>query len=129
MKRATNLAASMLKKSVDVTGVDKFPPIAKGVGGSGDITGLDVGPGSNYKDGERTLSWMQGVRYTFKSRLFLIPFGGSSQGTGGGGANNVGGKTANSVTLTSESWLGKEPSDEECQTELGKYDGIVDNGC
>jgi hypothetical protein len=55
------------------------------------------------------------------SRLFLMPMG--------GGGRSAAAQTANSVSLTSESWLGREPSYQECQDAMGKVKGIFDNGC
>jgi hypothetical protein len=101
---------------------DRYPGIAQGVGGSGDPAGFDASNPPQYSPGDRSSSWMQGVRYTFKSRLFLIPLGGST-------AQGSNGTSANSLTLTSESWLGREPDEDDCQNQLGKVKGIYDNGC
>ena len=121
--RAMNVMVRMVKKSEGVTGIDKFPSIAKGFGGS-DAPGIEIGPGSDFQEGTRTSSWMQGVRYTFKSRLFLIPLAGSAKGSGNTRDANV-----NSLTLTSESWLGKEPSEIDCKAAMNATGGAFDNGC
>ncbi|MEO5970911.1 MAG: hypothetical protein ABIQ95_13365, partial [Bdellovibrionia bacterium] len=63
-------------------------------------------------------SWMTGVRYTFKSKLMMIPMGGTGSSRG----------AVNSVTLTSESFLGREPTYIECNEFMGSR-GIYDNGC
>jgi len=105
--RARDVIVQMLKKSTGASGVDRFPFIAKGVGGS-DPGGFEV------LNGAQGLSWMTGVRYTFRSKLFLIPMGGSTKGV-------------NSVTLTSESWLGREPTSQECQAFMAGR--LFDNGC
>jgi len=117
--RAQSVIITMLKKSVDSPGVDRFPSIAKGVGGDGDLPGLAVNPPKNYNPTDTTLSWMQGVRYTFSSRVFVIPLG-------KGLPSN---SSVNSVTLTSESWLGSEPAYDECQNDMKPMKGLFDNGC
>jgi hypothetical protein len=119
MNRAKLVIEKTLKQSEILANRDRFPGIAQGVGGSGDPAGFDAGPPAEFVAGQRSSSWMQGVRYTFKSRLFLIPMGGSSANGG----------SANSLTLTSESWLGRETDEDECQTQMGKVQGIYDNGC
>ena len=119
-ERAMNVLVKMVKKSEGTTGIDKFPSIAKGSGG-GETLGIKIGPGSEFVDGNRRSSWMQGVRYTFKSKLFLIPLAGFGKK----------GASANSIELTSESWLGREPSDSECNGAMvkGGMNGLLDNGC
>jgi hypothetical protein len=118
--RAKNVIVRTLKRSSTTSGIDRFPAIAMGTGG-GDPQGFNTNS-PEYVPGDRNLSWLQGVRYTFRSKLFLIPLGGSSASSGSG-------SSVNQVTLTSESWLLREPSDEDCQTQLGKVSGIYDNGC
>ena len=117
--RSKDVIVYMLKKSAGQAGVDKFPSIAKGVGG-GDPGGFQAGPASQYSPTDLHFSWMQGVRYTFKSKLFLLPLAGA----GGKASNSV-----NSVTLTSESWLGREPTDSECRSDMGGKRWFFDNGC
>jgi hypothetical protein len=118
-RRAQEVIVRMLKKSTSQSSVDRLPSIAKGVGG-GDIAGYESAPPSQFSETNPDSSWMQGVRYTFKSRLFMIPMGGS----GSGGPN-----ATNSVTLKSESWLGREPSYEDCIVEITRMKGLIDNGC
>jgi hypothetical protein len=113
--RAKNVLTRMVKKSAAIAGVDKLPSIARGVGG--DPAGVFIGQGNEFKPFDRDFSWQEGVRYTFKSRLFLIPMGGSQ------------GPNVNSLTLTSESWLSREPTHEECLGDLKDRKGIIDNGC
>lgn len=116
--RAKNVIISTLKAGQTLENRDRFP-VAQATGGSSGLPGLDIDP-PPFQMGNRSLSWLQGVRYTFKSRLFLLPL------TGAGGATNT---SPNSVQLSSESWLGREPSDSECQKQLGPMNGIYDNGC
>jgi len=122
--RAQNVITRTLKRSMTQSGIDRFPSIAKGYQSQGTESQGPTGFGindPNYQPGDYNSSWLQGVRYTFRSRLFLIPMG----GLGG----SAGSSSTNSVTLTSESWLGHETSDEDCAGQLGKVKGIYDNGC
>lgn len=117
VERARAVIGKMVKRS-EGSGADRFPSILKGTGG-GEPNGFQVDPPGQFRAEERNSSWMEGVRYTFKSRLFVLPFGKGAR-TGG---------DVNSLTLTSESWLGREPAYDECQDEMGRMLGIFDNGC
>jgi hypothetical protein len=119
--RALKVAARMLKKGYDSPGRDRLPMLAKGLEGDTPATGLSVSPPSQFRADTRGLSWMEGVRYKFRSRLFLIPWLGSGRGGGPDGRG--------SVTLTSESWLGRSPSFTECKAFLSEIGGYIDNGC
>lgn len=118
-ERAKAVIIRMLKKSEGSAGVDRFPMIAQGVSsgtsGDRDIKGMEIRE-SDSKD--KSLFWMTGVRYTFKSTLFAMPF-----------ADSKSGDSAGVLTLTSESWLGREQGAFECESEMGKVKGIFDNGC
>ncbi len=109
-QRANSVATRMLKKSEGQAGTDKWPSIAQGKG-EGDVKGLTLvsADPSNFSS-----SWMQGVRYNFKSRLFLLPLSGASGGVD---------KSINELILTSESWLGREPSYQDCQSEMENMKG------
>jgi hypothetical protein len=113
-ERARAVIVRTLKKGEG--GSDRLPFVAVGQG-EDDVKGFRVGPGDQYRDGARNLSWMEGVRYTFKSRIFMLPLGGGRD------------QSVNSVTLTSESWLGREPAYDECRQEMTRMKGIFDNGC
>jgi hypothetical protein len=122
VSRAKSVIVSTLKAGPSREGMDRFPGIARAVGGDGPVTGMELDSPEFHK-GDRDSSWLQGVRYTFKSRLFLLPLGGRSPASGSSG---------NSLTLTSESWLGREPSDADCARQLMERNGglvIYDNGC
>jgi hypothetical protein len=120
-QRALAVIARMVKKGQSQSGVDRFPSIAKGTGGGDSGAGIQISAPSNFSPTDVNLSWLQGVRYTFKSRLFLLPMG-----TGSGSGASV---AASSVTLTSESWLGREPDNDECVQDMGSKLGLYDNGC
>jgi len=117
LERAKEVAVRLLKRSAGQSGTDKYPFIAKGEGGS-EIPGLIVGEGPQFQPKNRDLSWQEGVRYRFRTQIVPVPLG-------------AGKNRDNILTLTSESWLGREPSTEECELELGKKLGgvIFDNGC
>ena len=116
VQRAKDVVIRVLKKSVGQSGVDRWAGVAQGVKGSGDPQGAQIGSGALYAPGDPSFSWQLGVRYTFRSRLFMIPLFGS-------------GKSTNSVVLTSESWLGREPTYGECKEEMDRHGWIFDNGC
>jgi hypothetical protein len=128
--RASAVLNQMLSKPNSTQ--ERFPSIARGVmidgcqnpvGGGG---GGCIGTGENNYDGkgERDLSWMQGVRYKFRGRLFIIPLAGLSAQSQQGFTQDT-----NSLVLTSESWLGREPTINECAGDMGNLKGIFDNGC
>lgn len=83
------------------------------------------GTGVTFKTGDaRSTAWEQGVTYGFNVRLYMLPIIRSS------------GK--NAITLQSESWLGREPTAQECSQYM-EVDGpnmkgvqaqfLYDNGC
>lgn len=118
--RAKAVITQMLKRSGTM---DKFPSIAQGQEGDGDIKGLSLNPPQNYNPTDESFSWLQGVRYTFKSRLFIMPLAGLSQAAASSQSNAPSIKYLN---LTSESWLGKEPAESDCRAVMK---GLFDNGC
>lgn len=103
--RAQEVLTKMLKSGGG--GADKAPLLARGIGG-GSITGAEVGPGKEFSPDDRRQSWMQGVRYTFRARVL--------------------GVRASTFEMTSESWLGREPSEDRCLSAL-KPKWELDNGC
>lgn len=113
-ERAQAVLTRMLKKPSG--NMDRFPSIAKGEGGDGTLTGASISEPEQFKETDPGSSWMQGVRYAFKSRLFLLPMGRKQQKGG-----------ASSITLKSESWLGREPSTMDCLIQMKGR--IYDNGC
>ena len=131
MARARLVIIRLLKKSEGESGTERYQAIAQGVGG-GEPVGAQIGPGPGYNPTDDANSWLQGVRYTFRSRLFVKLFGSKpNPSTGaliGAGASSEPG----SVSLTSESWLGREPTESECRDEMSSINGtrgLLDNGC
>ncbi|MCM2276613.1 MAG: pilus assembly protein [Oligoflexia bacterium] len=119
-RRAQDTIVRLLKKSQGEPGLEKYAFIAQGEGGSGEIPGLSLGPSPQYQPKNADLSWMQGVRYSFRGRVSMVPIGAPKNGN----------PNANSVTLTSESWLGREKSFGECMSFMEKLGGArIDNGC
>jgi hypothetical protein len=117
--RAASVMVRMVKRS-NQEGLDRFPSIAQ-ADGEGEPKGVQIAAPENFSPTNKEFSWLQGVRYSFKSRLFLIPLG-----TGSSAAASKG---ASVVKLKSESWLGREPSYVDCQGEMSEKKGIFDNGC
>ena len=115
--RATRVLARMVKKGENRQTQDKLPMIARGFGG-GPVPGGEIGSGQNFDPHDYNLSWMEGVRYTFRSRLFGMPLGRASASD----------PKAGYLTLTSESWLGRSPTYEECRGAM-KKEWLIDNGC
>lgn len=118
--RSTQVLSRMLKKSGGGS-VDRFPFFGKGLS-TGTSASLVVGMEIDsplYQQDDRAFSWLRGIRYTFQSRLFLLPLSGKR-----------GGSTNTPLKMTSESWLGKEPSTQECLQDLAtRGGGLFDNGC
>jgi len=114
-ERAQNVIVQTVKGGLGRAGQDRFPSIAQGFGG-GIPKGAEIGSSQNFNRDDIYLSWMQGVRYTFRSRIFLLPLG------SGTSTPNAG-----FLTLTSESWLGRDPTTSECQSAMGSK--LYDNGC
>ncbi len=120
VRRARDVIVTTLKKSVGQSGTDRWPLVLKAEGGGGEILGFNADPPSQYSDVDSNSSWMQGVRYTFKGNFFLAPLGVRGE---------RGNTQVNSMSLTSESWLGREPNYNECAREMGRHHGLFDNGC
>lgn len=126
MERARAVLVAMLKKNAGQAGVDRWPAIAKGVGGDDVVKGAEIGLAPEASNaGPGASSWMQGVRYTFQSRLFFF----SLEKDGGSSASNSR-QPAGSVTLKSESWLGRDPANDACLREMSRLNApMLDNGC
>jgi len=117
--RARTVIQQMLKTTAG-NGKDRLPSIAKGEGGSdGAVPGLSF-DAPQFDAKNRDYSWLRGIRYSFKGRVFLMPIG-------SGAATKPG---AAFLSLTSESYLGRETTAEDCTTEMqNRGGGIYDNGC
>ncbi len=125
---AENVIVSLLKKGAGQRNTERFS-IARGENG-GSPKGAAIGPAANFVATDDDFSWLQGVRYSFRGQLFVNLFG--SRPTQASAAS---GASPGEVKLTSESWLGREPTDEECRQELasrssnGNKPEEPDNGC
>jgi|GEM_PF-6755436 len=101
-------AENVLKKTVKKGSQDRVRELAEGFGGSGSVKGAVIGRHPTGYDADKIdLSSLQGVRYTFKSSVFP--------------------PLDTTVTLRSESWLGREVTNTECLSAVGE--GVIDNGC
>lgn len=120
-------ALSLLEVTLRNGGKDRFASIAKAAGDGGDLPGVFVGKTARVELGgesARRSSWEQGVTYSFKMRMHMLPLVKAAKR----------GEAA-SIELKSESWLGRDPSEEECLANLRKRkkadgpDPLFDNGC
>ncbi len=125
LQRAADVISRTLKRGQSQASQDRFPFIAKGDaawGSDQEVSGLRIKPPSQYQEDNQYFSWLQGVRYAFKSRVFLIPLAGA-------GRKSSGQDSVNTLRLISESWLLREPTVEECRQEMDRLKGVIDNGC
>jgi hypothetical protein len=126
---AESVIVALLKKSQGQRNTERFGIAKAETGGSpkGARIGADT---ANFVATDENFSWLQGVRYSFRGQLFVNLFG-----TKPTAASAASGALPGEVMLTSESWLGREPTDEECSQELATRSsgGIKleepDNGC
>lgn len=114
-RRARDVMVVTVKRGIGQPNLDRIPFLAEGEGG-GEPRGVMIDAPAEFEAQTRDLSWLEGVRYRFKSRVFLVPLSGPSTAP------------VNTVTLVSESWLGREPSYQDCLGYMGEG-WIIDNGC
>lgn len=128
-ERARAVMERMVKKP-GFAGLDRYPMLAKGEDGQdamgGQVAGFSVDPPPQFDPTTRANSWMEGVRYTFRSRIFMMPLTGRERASSDG--------KEGSVRLTSESFLGRDPSHQECIEYMEQFgaigkDVVIDNGC
>ncbi len=102
-------AQNVLNQTVKKGGTDRLSSV---------VTGQtpDIGPGSIFDRDSLDSSWQEGVRYDFKGRLFIMSLGPIRVPA-----------TTGEVELTSEAWLGREPTWQDCMNQMGT--GKIDNGC
>lgn len=141
-------------------GGDLFPFIAQARTGADrdakgpeDVPGAAIGKHSavNGKENNRGYSWAEGVQYNWKLKLFLLPLSSAVSESGrtdtitpGSGKTRVKGiEFKGAIPFASDSFLGRDPSSEDClkfmnemsfKSEFGisRGDGIAfieDNGC
>ena len=153
-------ATIVLKQTVKRgSGDDLLPFIAKSrTGGNRDIKGAEPVPGAFIgthpsaagQDHIRAYSWADGVQYNFKVPVFLLPLAGWAKTEGNGQSIQMGTNLDPSkeiqfdgtIPFTSDSFLGREPSFDECFKEMTRISGgalgfsrgdgqefIEDNGC
>ena len=124
-------ASSVLTATVGGGKTGRFGSIATaGDGGTGDIPGATIGPASRShlapSGDARDSSWEQGVTYSFKVKMYLAPL-----------IPGINSGEDSKVTLESQSYLGRETTEKECEAFLGtrqKNAGVThvfiyDNGC
>jgi hypothetical protein len=127
IRRATETMKGMVKRG----GRDRFEAFGMGQnGGAGGVVGMEIHDTRN-PNGTEDSTWQIGVRYSFRSRLILVP--GSSRG----GRLGAGAAQGRLLELKSESWLGRDPSSAECESYRRQNRGggpgaqpfVLDNGC
>lgn len=118
----------VFEKMLVRNGKDRFQGLANS-SGDGSPAGFFAGRGREVQFANanaRNTAWEQGVTYKFDMKMYMMPLvRGAKRGE------------ANRVTLVSESWLGREPSEDECLKQLTARKGKVnakgnvlfDNGC
>jgi hypothetical protein len=156
-------AGAVLKQTLKAGGKDIFPFLSPSrAGGERDATGSEpvkgamVGmhPEAIGKEHSRLYSWAEGVQYNFNLKMFLLPIS-AFVSKGGDGQNIHPGKEGSEtrafafkgmIPFTSDSFLGREQSVDECYQEMrrlstdtgisrgveGPLQGmefIEDNGC
>jgi len=120
-ERAKTVLIETLRRGVNNSGTERWPFMGTGYSRqktATDVEGAEIGEGNQFRSGDTAFSWQVGVRYRFRSKLFIIPLGINPR-------DNV-------IELTSESWLGRDVSDEECRDYLSETIGgkvEIDNGC
>jgi hypothetical protein len=117
-QRAKDTMIRMLKRSTGQAGIDRWGTLVEGTGG--EPGGVLIGKGDQAASRDAldpTFSWQEGVRYRFRSKLFLGWLGGDS--------------SISLLELVSESWLGREPNYDECLEDIRGRVGqvVIDNGC
>lgn len=119
--RAKAVLTRLLTPGEGREGQDRWPGILMGKrSGQSRPHGAFIGPGPNASqtDDAGNYSWQIGVRYVFRSRLLsLLP----------------GGEDLDWTEFTSEAWLGRAPSYQDCLQKMQEINGdqplVIDNGC
>lgn len=146
-------AGAVLASTVKRSGKDIFPFLPSRAGDERDAQGSEPVPGAMVgthpmaigKERSRLYSWAEGVQYNFGMKIFLLPIA-SSVGKGGNKSIQAPGdgkriEFKGLIPMTSDSFLGREPSVDECFREMTRLssstgisrgdnsDFIEDNGC
>ncbi len=152
-------ATAVLQRSLKSSaGQDLLPFVARArTGGDRDMQGAELIPGAAVgahpemggRENSRKYSWAEGVQYNFNLRLFLLPLASFIAKDGEGKSIQPGTATSptkavewkGAIPLASDSFLGREPTVDECwkemqrlstSTGIGRADGaefLEDNGC
>jgi hypothetical protein len=116
-------AASVLKAMLG----GRFKTLIKGKEGDGSVPGGTIGPGPYYTEEPAKDVWNQGVMFHYTAKLSLYPWSRDGQSL--------------LLDLTSESWMPREDSTEECNGKKQKIQSMLgavgvtavnvewDNGC
>jgi hypothetical protein len=102
----------------------RWKALIKPVAGNSATKGANIGPGPLKLEDAHANNWNDGVTFSYKSSLTIYPWSNQGQSV--------------NLNLTSESWLGREESVDECMADKTKIQGNVgvtnvkvewDNGC
>lgn len=123
-------ATRYLSAMVAPDGRERFGSIAKGVGGGdGELQGATIGASSRVHKADaqaRSTGWEEGVTYAFRIKMHMAPL-----------LPGIDTGPNSTVLLESQSWLGREPTEKDCEDTLfqrRKTSGVgnvvlYDNGC
>ena len=101
--RASNVLSAMVN--------NRFKSVIKPKGGDGTVPGATIGSGPYFDSDPKYDYWNQGVTYSFTSKLSLYPWSKENQSV--------------VLNLTSESWMPREPADDENSKTMGRIKGIL----
>lgn len=112
LERAEKVIRTMIRRG----DVERAPFLARDVSGP-----PKVGTGAGFVENAREFSWLEGVQYSFRSKIFLLPLG----------KKGLPASESNFLRLTSETWLSREPTEVECLKDMaqGGKKRLIDNGC
>ena len=122
-RRQTLAAEGVIERMLKSGGGERF----RGIIQDGEAA---IGPSPRARPSSpdaRKTSWEQGVTYKFKIRFYMVPL-----------IRGLSGDKASQMELESQSWLGREPTEDECVTFMettgpgraGIRNAFVyDNGC
>lgn len=140
-KEQEQRASSVIEGLLMGNAGERYAMFGKGIevpggNGSSTIPGLAIGATDQFKP-SRLPGWSQGVRYRFQSKIFPLRLGATGSGTAGralaSGSSGAGGDPS-ALELQAESFLGREPTFRECDTQMttkgsGGKVRLYDNGC
>ena len=89
----------------------RWKAVIKSTGGNSAVPGVTIGGGSYYQADAAADTWNQGVTYDFSTTLSFYPWSRTGQSV--------------NLKLTSESWMEREESSDECKTKKDRVSGLL----